>query len=148
MKKFTEKLIINKDTEILRDNDNELRYDDLVEHLHKTVNSIKKEELSKVIQRALDTSIDNLTSRKFIYLNPNEKHFDTDILIEWGADLVNHPMNHKNMGNMKRIYIDHILDLYVYIFTNHNLLDPGDKGTQYVFFINHLDGEFRIYQII
>ena len=144
-----EKLIINKDTEVLRNNDNELRYDDVLEQLNKSVKASNIERLERIVSAAFRKEIDDIAQRRFIYLDPSEKSmWKEKILFKWGLELIGDHSKFHECGNMRKLFYDHILELVIYIFDDRNLLDPESKKTSYIFFINEKHDEFFIYEVI
>ncbi len=148
-----EKLIINKDTEVLRNNDNELRYDDVLEQINKSIKASNIERVERIVSFAFTKEINDIAQRKFIYLDPSEEppqkaKWKQKILLKWGSELIGDHSKFHEFGNMRKLFYDHILKLAIYIFDDRNLLDPESKKTQYIFFIDEKHEEFFIYEVI
>lgn len=135
-----EKLIINKDTEVLRNNDNELCYDDVLEQLNKSIAASNIERVERIVSSAFTKEINDIAHRKFIYLDPSEeseqkKKWRTKTLLKWGLELIGDHSKFREFGNMRKLFYDHILELVIYIFDERNLIDPeSKKNTVYIFY--------------
>ena len=114
--------------------DNIINYQTFVENIKKLFN-LKDDETEHMIL-CFDTDIDvkKLKTYKFRLIDNNFE--DSDDLFSLGADMVNHPSKYKTT----KIYVNNIIDLYVYLY-NHS-------DNQYLYFIDHLNDKYYIYLLI
>ena len=141
-KLITEKILINKDTEITIDSENRLIYAGIVDDI------VKKSKMPKnEVKNMLNQCSNNITKYKFIYLDVHENYnkLGYKTMFDMCADLVNHPSKKYHLTD--KIFSNAKFGIYEYLHKNINL--SNDDGNEYyIIIIDSINDVFYVYEIL
>ena len=141
-----EKLKIDKDIDVITDYDL-LSFDEFVNHIHdnimKTTSNLQIEKM--LVSKCFpDVSMPNYN---FYYIDPEK--YRTHWNYKYSIELVEKILKDKDYTefDVNRIYVDNVIQLYVYHYVNVNLSDD-DGDEHFVWFIDRINKKYAIYQFI
>lgn len=141
-----EKLKIDKDIDADKDYDL-LDYNEFLDHLHDNImETTSKQEVRKMIAEKCFFNV-KLNEYDFYYIDPEKwrNHWHYKYYIEDCETLLK-DKNHEE-HTLKKLYVDNIINLYVYHYVNVNL--SGDNGDEhYIFFIDHMNKRYAAYEFV
>lgn len=139
---INEKLKINKDIKVAELNDlKTMDFEEFSNEIESIFDLNSKESENMFLCFDTDIDVRKLKKYQFAYLNgQNPKNKE---LMNYGGELVNHPLSYKKLGNsdsFTKIYTNNDIDFIVYLYKE------DDK--EYLYFIDHRNFSFYIYEII
>jgi len=146
-KYILEKFKISKDIKISSEDDEELlSYNEFINKLNEDIRGLPVSMADEMISKKCFPNV-KVHDYEYKYIDPdkyNGKPYYRYIRI-LGEKLV-HDLRHEEY-TLKRIYVDNIIDLYVFHYENVNLSD--DEGDEhYIYFIDDIQHKYYAYQFL
>lgn len=143
---IVEKFKISKKTNITPSDIELLSYSEFINKLNKDIKGLPSAIADEMISKRCFPNL-NVHKYKYKYIDPDKYNgkFGYRYLIQLGEKLVQN-LKHEEY-TLKRIYVDHIIDLYVFHYINVNLSDD-DGDEHYIYFIDDVMHKYYLYQFV